>query len=60
MMFSFKMLSDLGVVGGSECSRRPIFIFFITENWICAMITHHAEIIKISLTRNLPFGSDVR
>ena len=52
--------------GVSKCSGRPIFILFyffiiIKENWICAMIRHYAEAnIKISLTINLPFGSDVR
>ena len=41
----------------SECFGRPIFNFFITENWICAMTKpkHH-----ILLTRNLPFDSNVR
>ena len=35
--------------------------FFIKENWICAMTRHHAKAnIKILLTRNLPFDSDVR
>ena len=43
----------------SECSGRPVFIFFIKENWICAMVTHHAEPhITVLLTRNLPFDSD--
>ena len=38
-----------------------IFIFFIKENWICAMTRHHAESnINILLTRNLPIDSDVR
>ena len=47
--------------GVSECSRRPIFIFFIKENWICAMTRHHAEpSINILLARNLPFASGVR
>ena len=27
--------------GGFEGSRRPIFIFFIKEKWICAMSRHH-------------------
>ena len=45
----------------SECSGRPIFVFFIKENWICAMTRHHAEPnINILLTRNLPFDSDIR
>ena len=35
-------------------------LFFIKENWICAMTRHHAEANNISLTRNLPFDSDVR
>ena len=57
------MLSDVGVGawGVSECSGPPTFIFFIKENWICAMTRHHAEPnIDILLTRNLPFDSDVR
>ena len=64
------MLSDVGgwgVGGGgggrgcAECFGRPILIFFIRENWICAMIRHHNEAnINISPTRNLPFDSDVR
>ena len=34
--------------------------FFVDENWICAMIRHHAEPnINILLTRNFPFDSDV-
>ena len=52
-----------GVVGGwgSECSGRPIFIFFIKENWICALTRLHAEsIINILLTKNLPIDSGVR
>ena len=44
--------------GVSEYSGRPIFIFFIKENWFCAMARHHAN--KILLARNLPFDSDVR
>ena len=44
-----------------ECYGRPIFIFFIKENWICAMTRHQAEPnINILLTRNLPFDSDFR
>ena len=36
-------------------------LFFSKENWICAMTRHHAESnINILLTRNIPFGSDVR
>ena len=31
-------------VGISECSGRPIFIFFVKENWICAMTRHYAEL----------------
>ena len=61
-----KMLSDVKGGGGggwrvSECCGRQVFIFFIKENWICAMTRHHAEPnVNISLTRNLPFDSDVR
>ena len=48
-------------MGGSECSGRPISIFFIKESWICGMTRHHAgSNINILLTRNLPFDSDVR
>ena len=55
-----EMLSDVGACGVSECSGCSIFVFFIKENWICAMTRHHAEPnINISLTRNLPFDSDV-
>ena len=49
-------------LGISECSGRPSFVFF-KENWICAVVRHHAEPnINILLTRNLklPFDSDVR
>ena len=47
-------------MGGSECSGRPIFFLF-KENWICAMIRHHAELnINILLARNLHFDSDAR
>ena len=55
------MLSNVGVCGVSECSRRPIFHFFIKENWICAETRHHAEPnINTLFTRNLPCDSDVR
>ena len=48
-------------VRGSECSGRPVFIFFIKEIWICAMTRHHAESnINILWTRNLPTDSGVR
>ena len=48
-------------VGVSECSGRPVFIFFIKENWIWAMTWRYAEPnINILLTRNLPFNSDLR
>ena len=46
--------------GVSNCSGRPIFIFFITEHWTCAMTRHHVEPNNILLTRELPFDSDVR
>ena len=50
-----------GKGGVSKCSGRPIFIFFIKENWICAMTTYHAEPdINRLLTRNLHFDPDVR
>ena len=56
-----EMLSDIGASGFSDCSGRSIFIFFIKENWICAMTRHHTERkINILLTRNLPFDCDVR
>ena len=48
-------------VGGTKCSGRPIFIFFITENWVYAMTRHHADQnVNISLTRKLPIDSGVR
>ena len=34
--------------GGSECSWRPIFVFFIKVNWICTM-TRYAESNNILL-----------
>ena len=56
-----EMLSDVEGWGISECSGRPIFNFFIKENFIFAMTRHHAEPnINILLTRNLAFESDVR
>ena len=56
------MLSDIGCgCGDSECSGCPILIFFINENWICAMTRQHAESnINILLTRNLLNDSGVR
>ena len=55
-----EMLSDLDG-GGSKCTGRPIFSFFIKENWICAMTRNHAgPSIIILLTRDLPYESDVR
>ena len=51
----------MGGGGGSKCSGGPIFVFFIKENWICAMTRYHAEPnINILLTRNLLFESEVR
>ena len=56
------MLQDVG--GGGLASVLDVqALFFFKENWICAVIRHHAEPnINILLTRNLklPFGSDVR
>ena len=47
--------------GVSKYSGRPIFIFLIKKNWICAMTRNQAgPNINILLTRNLPFDSDVR
>ena len=37
------MLSDVGGWWVNKCSGRPIFIFFIKENWICAMMRHHVQ-----------------
>ena len=54
-----EMLSD--VAGGSECSGSPVLIFFIKENWICALTRHRAESdINTLLTRNLLIDSDAR
>ena len=40
-----EMLPDVSGWGWgiNQCSERPIFIFFIKENWICAMTRHHGE-----------------
>ena len=44
--------------GVSECPGRPIFIFLIKENWVCAMTRNHAESnINILSRRNLPIDS---
>ena len=48
------------MVGVTECSVGPIFIFFIKENLISAMMRHHAGPNNVLLTRNLSFDSDVR
>ena len=42
----------------SEYSGRPIFIFFIKENWICTMTRHYAN--NMLSVKNLPSDSDVR
>ena len=55
-----EILLDVMRWGVNECSGRPIFIFFIKENRICAMTRHHAEQNNVLLARNLPFDSDVR
>ena len=56
-----EMLSDAQRWGVTVCYGRPIFIFFIKENWICVMARHHTEPkTNTLLTRNLPFDSDVR
>ena len=48
-------------VGGSKCSGRPIFVFFIKENQICAMTRYHAEPnINILLKSNLPIDSGIK
>ena len=40
--------------GINECSN--LYVFFIKENWICAMTIHHTEPnMNTLLTRNLPF-----
>ena len=45
--------------GVSESSGCPVF--FIEENWICAMTRYHAEPnINILLTKNLLFDTDAR
>ena len=38
-----EILSDVEGWGVSKCSGRPIFIFFVKEDWICAVTRHHAE-----------------
>ena len=58
-----KKLDVIGLrgMGISECSGRPIFIFFVKENWICAMTRHYTEPnINILLIRNLHFESDIK
>ena len=53
------------VIGRSGTGGQQVFwtsnVFFITENWICAITRHHTEPnINMLLTRNLLFDSDVR
>ena len=47
------MLSDVGEWGVSKCSGRPVFIFFIKENWIYTMTIHHANNILLTKTLHL-------
>ena len=51
-------------VGGGELAKVldvQCFFFFIKEDWICAITSHHVESnINILLTTNLPFDSDIR
>ena len=55
------MLLDVGGGGVGKRSGRPIFIFVIKENWICAMTRRRAEPnIDILLTRSLRSDSNVR
>ena len=54
------MLLDVGD-GGLANVLDVQSLFFIKENWICAMTRHHAEPnINIPLTRNPSFDYDVR
>ena len=57
----FEMLSDVVGLGEGVSGVLDVqsLFFFIKENWISAMITHHVEPNNILLTRNLPFRSDV-
>ena len=55
------MLLDVGSGRLASVLDVQFLLFFIGENWICAMTRHHVEPnINILLTRNLPFDSDVR
>ena len=55
----YEMLSDVGDGGlASILACMSDLYFFIRENWIWAMTRHHAN--NMLLTKNLPFGSDVR
>ena len=51
------MLSD--VEGGGLRVFWTSNLFFIKENWICAM-NRHAELKNILWTENLPIESDVK
>ena len=54
------MLSEVESWGVASVLDVQSLIFFIKENWICAMTRHQAESnINILLTRNLPFDSGV-
>ena len=58
-LFAFK--NEMLSVVCSKYSGRPILIFFIQENWICAITRHHAKSnINLLLTRTLLIDSSVR
>ena len=54
------MLSTEGGEGLASVLNIKSLIFFVKENWICAITKHHPEPNNILLTRNLPFDSDIR
>ena len=55
------MLWDIGRWGLASVLDVQSLVFFIKENWICAMTRHYAELsINLLLTRNLHFDSDVK
>ena len=54
------MLWDVGGGGLGSALDVQSLVFFIKENWICAMTRHHVEPnINILLKKNLPFDSAV-
>ena len=54
------MLLDVGGSGSSKCCGRPIFIFFIKENWICATSRRPDIMLSHYYIIDFPIDSGIR